>query len=519
MRSLPYSLKTGTLITLVSILLTAMILLAIVMASMAEKSMIKLEIKNGIMLMRSVEKEFITTLSKGATDHSSHKGLNQLSKNYFLSAVITDSHGRIISESRTGKDDREMLLYMAIKALKSGENSFSAPSMLWDTLSSTKGYLYLAHPLKNDNKLYGAASVKINMEDTYHAFRVSYKIILLYIFLNTVVFTLVGFYLMYRILIRPINSLVSKAEDFKEGDTFYPFPSLRQNEFGRLSQAITLMIEGLEKNRTQLQRNISELEKTNVKLTIAQDEILRSEKLASVGRLASGVAHEIGNPIGTIFGYLGLLKDTADQNERIDYINRIEGEIERINRIIRDLLDFSRPSKGVPEFVSLHQAIYALIEMLKPQRFMSDITIHLSLHAEKDTVFIDPDKLKQLLLNIIMNSIDAMDTKQTGLENNGKKISIKTTLDSKMVSDTLKEEGNINIEFTDNGQGISPEELDRIFDPFFTTKDPGKGTGLGLSVTLRIVEDAGGKIKVKSQKGKGSAVMIVLPVSQNIEHM
>jgi len=88
-----------------------------------------------------------------------------------------------------------------------------------------------------------------------------------------------------------------------------------------------------------------------------------------------------------------------------------------------------------------------------------------------------------------------------------------------MVSDTLKEEGNINIEFTDNGQGISPEELDRIFDPFFTTKDPGKGTGLGLSVTLRIVEDAGGKIKVKSQKGKGSAVMIVLPVSQNIEHM
>lgn len=518
MRSLPYSLKTGTLITLVSILLTAMILLAVAMASMAEKSMVKLEIKNGLLLLQSLEEKIITHLPEGATDNSPDKARSVLNKNYFLSGLITDSNGKIISESRIiGNDDREMLLNLAIKALKNDENSFSLPRLLWGTLSSTHGYLFLAHPLKDGNNTCGAASVKINMEDTYHALRVSYKIILLYIFLNTLVFTLVGFYLIHRILIRPINNLVSKAEDFKEGDTFLPFPSLKQNEFGRLSQAITMMVEGLDKNRAQLQRNIGELEKTNVKLTKAQDEILRSEKLASVGRLASGVAHEIGNPIGTIFGYLGLLKETADQSERMDYIIRIEGEIERINRIIRDLLDFSRPSKGIPEFVSFHQALYDVIEMLKPQRFMSDIDIDLDLSAKKDTVFIDPDKLKQLLLNIIMNSVDAMDTEEAGLENNNKKISIKTILVTNTAEDALKSEDNINIEFTDNGRGISPEELDRIFDPFFTTKDPGKGTGLGLSVSLRIIEDAGGTIKIKSKKGDGTTVMITLPVSERIE--
>jgi signal transduction histidine kinase len=152
------------------------------------------------------------------------------------------------------------------------------------------------------------------------------------------------------------------------------------------------------------------------------------------------------------------------------------------------------------------------MEMLKPQKIMSDININLDLNAKKDTVLADPDKLKQLLLNIIMNAIDAMDTEQTACINDDKKLSIKTSMLSGTDLDMSKKGDKIHIECIDNGQGISPEKLDRIFDPFFTTKEPGKGTGLGLSVSLRIVEDIGGKIKIESEKGKGTTVTITLPL-------
>ncbi len=513
MRLFSYSLKTGIVVTLVIILLTAMILLDIVMTSMAEKNMTKLEIKNGVMLLHSIEQDLISGFNKGSTSYSPPNGLKYLlNKKYLLSAAIINYDGRLIFETKTAEVDRKRLVNMARKSLQSGENSISTPGLSWGILSSKKGYFFLAYPVKNDNKLVGVASVKINLENTYNAVRVSHKIILLYIFLNALFFTLAGFYFIYRILVRPINRLVRKAEDFKEGESFYPFPSIGQNEFGKLSRAITIMLERLEDNRTELKRNISELEETNLELTKAQDEILRSEKLASVGRLASGVAHEIGNPISTIFGYLGLLRDSKDQGERIDFINRIEGEIDRINRTIRDLLDFSRPSKGIPELVSLHLVISDVIEMLKPQKIMSDITINLDMNAKKDTVLADPDKLKQLLLNITMNAIDAMDTEQSVCVNDDKKLSIKSSILPGTDSDVSKKGDTIHIECIDNGQGISLEELDRIFDPFFTTKEPGKGTGLGLSVSLRIVEDAGGKIKVKSEKGKGTTVAITLPL-------
>lgn len=509
MRLFSYSLKTGIFVTLVIILLTAMILLDIVMTSMAEKNMTKLEIKNGVMLLHSIEQDLISGFNKGTTSYSLQNGLKYLlNKKYLLSAAIINYDGRLIFETKTAEVDRKRLVNMARKSLQSGENSISTPGLSWGILSSKKGYFFLAYPVKNNNKLVGVASVKINLENTYNAVRVSHKIILLYIFLNTLFFTLAGFYFIYRVLVRPIDRLVRKAENFREGESFYSFPSVEKNEFGKLSRAITIMLERLEDNRTELKRNISELEETNLELTKAQDEILRSEKLASVGRLASGVAHEIGNPISAIFGYLGLLRDSKDHRERIDFINRIEGEIDRINRTIRDLLDFSRPSKGIPELVSLHPVISDVIEMLKPQKSMSDITINLDMNAKKDTVLADPDKLKQLLLNITMNAIDAMDT----VQNDDKKLSIKTSILPGTDSNVSKKGDTIHIECIDNGQGISPEELDRIFDPFFTTKEPGKGTGLGLSVSLRIVEDAGGKITVKSEKGKGTTVAITLPL-------
>jgi len=339
------------------------------------------------------------------------------------------------------------------------------------------------------------------------------KIVFFYILLNTLFLALFGFYFIYRSIIRPINRLVKRAEEFKEGDTFFLTSGAEQNEFGKLSSSLNVMLRSLEDNKAELTTGIRSLEKANLELQQAQEEIIRSEKLASVGRLASGVAHEIGNPIGIVLGYLGLLKGSdLDDEEKQDFIDRIEKEISRINRTIRNLLDFSRPSKGELKAVSVHKIIGDMVDILKPQPMISDSEIFLDKGTKKDTVLADPDKLKQVFLNLSMNAIDAMGINQTKNESQKNTLSIQTSLAPKTKADERVNTSKIHIEFIDNGPGIPAEDLTRIFDPFYTTKEPGKGTGLGLSVSLRIIEDIGGDIKVKSEVGKGTKIIIILPL-------
>jgi len=339
------------------------------------------------------------------------------------------------------------------------------------------------------------------------------KIVFFYILLNTLFLALLGFYFIYRSIIRPINRLVKRAEEFKEGEAFFLASDTEQNEFTKLSRSINVMLRRLEDNKAELKTGIRSLEKANLELQQAQEEIIRSEKLASVGRLASGVAHEIGNPIGIVLGYLGLLKGSdLNDEERRDFINRIEKEIGRINRTIRNLLDFSRPSKGEMKVVSVHKIIGDMVDILKPQPMVSDSEIFFDKCAKKDTVLADPDKLKQVFLNLSMNAIDAMGAHQTKNESQKNTLTIQTSLSPETKADKGVNKGKIHIEFIDNGSGIPAEDLTRIFDPFYTTKEPGKGTGLGLSVSLRIIEDIGGDIKVKSEPGNGTKIIVILPI-------
>ena len=339
------------------------------------------------------------------------------------------------------------------------------------------------------------------------------KIVLFYIFLNTLFLGLFGFYFIYRSIIRPINRLVKRAEEFKEGDAFSLSSDTKQNEFGRLSRSLNTMLRRLDENKAELKTSISSLKKANFELQQAQEEIIRSEKLASVGKLASGIAHEIGNPIGIVLGYLGLLKsnDLKDEEKR-DFINRIQSEIDRINRTIKNLLDFSRPSKGEMKVVSVHEIIGNMIDILKPQPMVSNSEIFLDKGAKEDKVLADPDKLKQVFLNLSMNAIDAMKVHRTENESPKNTLSIKTSLSQGTKTAKRISKNNLHIEFIDNGPGIPTENLTKIFDPFFTTKEPGEGTGLGLSVSLRIIEDMGGDIQAKSELGKGTKIIVILPV-------
>jgi two-component system NtrC family sensor kinase len=266
------------------------------------------------------------------------------------------------------------------------------------------------------------------------------------------------------------------------------------------------MLKRLDDNKRELKDHIASLEMANQELKQAQDEIIRSEKLATVGRLAAGIAHEIGNPIGIVLGYLDLLEsDDISREEKRDYLKRIESEVNRINQIIRQLLDFSRPSSGKADETPVHKIVTKTVEMFKPQPMMEDIEIHLELGAAKDRVLADPNELQQVFLNIIMNAADALFVKDaSGSE---KQLLIKT----ENVGDSIR------LHLSDNGPGMSEDELSHIFDPFFTTKDPGKGTGLGLSVCYRIVEGLGGSIRAESTQGVGMTLLITLPLMDHKE--
>jgi signal transduction histidine kinase len=229
-----------------------------------------------------------------------------------------------------------------------------------------------------------------------------------------------------------------------------------------------------------------------------------------VGRLSAGIAHEIGNPIGIVIGYLELLKQ-ADiaEDEKKEYIQRTEEEIERINTIIRQLLEISRPSNAGRMAVAVHDLIQDTANVLQAQPLTSSIELSLDLSAGEHTVWADPNPLRQVFLNLIINAADAVAGQG---KDAGGKLNISTRLENDTHPVTRSICAFLKISFTDDGPGIAEESLGNIFDPFFTTKDPGKGTGLGLSVSFMIVESLGGKMSSFSEEGRGTTMTISLPL-------
>jgi signal transduction histidine kinase len=257
-----------------------------------------------------------------------------------------------------------------------------------------------------------------------------------------------------------------------------------------------------------------------------------------VGRLTAGIAHEIGNPMGIVLGYLELLqREDLGKDERLELLHRMTDEIQRINQIIRQLLDFSRPSSTDLKTISINPLIQETLAVLAHQFRQQQIEVSLDLTAQPDTVLANADQLKQVFLNLMVNAGDAMavtcDRSQGGrLRLSSRWLSeeiLKKNEDSgeqplrrrtdpqaanfRHLRRTYGTAGKpwIGIQFADTGVGIAREDQEKIFDPFFTTKEVGKGTGLGLSVSIRIIETLGGRMDVSSRPGEGTVVSVLLP--------
>ena len=370
-----------------------------------------------------------------------------------------------------------------------------------------KQILVVAVPIPGKDKSTGrAVGVAIPLSKIFAASIDSYVLISLYLLVNLLVLTVFGFIRFAKIIIRPVEKLVTMTDSYQEEGGLPFFSDQSTDEFGQLSRSLNRMLERIKRDQHRLQQHVDSLEAANAEIIATRNEMVRAEKLASVGRLAAGLAHEIGNPIGVVQGFLGLLRqDDLSDDERKEFVKRSEKELERINSLVRELLDFSRVRRGEKQEISIHEIVKNVIAMMQAQPAMQDVALKIKLKAGADKVLANPDQVQQVFLNCLFNGVDALRDKTSGK----KLIIIKT-------ENVTDESGQqyIRICLQDNGTGMDKNTLSKVFDPFFTTKEPGKGTGLGLSVVHSLIQEMGGSITLESSPGSGTAVILLLPLAE-----
>jgi signal transduction histidine kinase len=301
-----------------------------------------------------------------------------------------------------------------------------------------------------------------------------------------------------RLIVRPLDDLARAAEGVAGGARRLAVPRTSVRELAELGQSLRTMTERLLQEEEKLRHKIDEVESATVSLRAAQDNLVRSERLASVGRLAAGLAHEIGNPIAAVMGLEDLLLEGGLSNdEQRDFLLRMKKETERIHRILKDLLAFARPgdpAEGESDASgSVEAAVHDTVALLMPHPALKDVEIALDLHPDLPEVVMSRERLIQVVLNLVLNAADAVGA--------GGHVRIAAE-----PSDL-----GVRLSVADDGPGIEPKVRDRLFEPFVTTKEIGKGTGLGLAVCRGLVESVGGSIGLDTGVQHGARFVIELP--------
>ena len=243
--------------------------------------------------------------------------------------------------------------------------------------------------------------------------------------------------------------------------------------------------DGLNCGRTMIMQDVSQVKQL-------QQQVDQSEKLAVIGQLAAGVAHEIGNPLTSISALVQILQRKSKDANLTKQLITIKDNIDRISKIVRELVDFSRPSGDDKELLQVNDVVKTAVGIVKYDKRVKNVEFKTHFSKHIPTVFAVPDQLLQVYVNILINALDAI--------NGEGKIEVTTYLDDVYISTDIK----------DDGCGMTEEVMNKIFNPFYTTKQVGKGTGLGLSVSYGIIKKMHGKILVKSKINEGSTFTVKL---------
>ena len=367
-----------------------------------------------------------------------------------------------------------------------------------------------------------------------------YVVLVIAIALDLVLLGLVANYRLRVLVLSPVEDMVEGAERIASGLEQDRLPGSDTAEIERLSQAVNRMAGRLIHNQELLAENVRSLDETNRELSAARSSLARADKMASIGHLASGIAHEIGNPLGAIMGYVELGRRT-DEGEA-EWLDGISHETGRIDAIVRGLLDYGRPKASATREMDVNEVIEQAVDLMRVQGRLKDVEAFLELSSGGATVTADPFQLEQVLVNLLLNSIDAVE--ESGEQGWIKVRSKSTTITARdrWGSARMRRDDPQGIDYShlrrldqardpgparqlaegdravevmvmDSGPGIPADDVRRVFDPFFTTKAPGLGTGLGLAVSARLIEIMGGTIEAVPAGDDGATFRILLPAA------
>lgn len=363
-----------------------------------------------------------------------------------------------------------------------------------------EGIFSVLFPIENDErcfhchgsivKLNGILAVDVSMAQTQEKVGELIKSMLLWAFGITVILAISLSLFLTRFVTNPIQDLIITMERAEQGlEARAEVKS--SDDIGRLGLAFNSLLSKLELARRRVER-------------YHYEQMKRADRLASIGEMAAGIAHEIKNPLAGIAGVIQVIKKdmlVGDQKKAV--LDEVLSQVERMDKAVRNLLSFARPPEPKMTLVDINELIGKLLDFLSPQFAKNSILAERRLASGLPWLTLDPDLVQQALINIALNAIQAM-------PEGGKFI-----VETKSTKPSGDAPGSVEIVFIDSGKGISAENLSRIFGPFFTTRQ--QGTGLGLSITQRIIEQHNGEINVTSAPGKGAVFTINFPYPESVK--
>lgn len=313
-------------------------------------------------------------------------------------------------------------------------------------------------------------------------------------------------FILYKLVSRPVSLLDKGMQRLAKGDLNYIITINSEDEMGRLAKTFNIMAEDIKRYTENMENWTKaleeEIQKKTSEIMKAHDQLINAEKLASLGRMAAGVAHELNSPLTGIvtFAHLLLKRLPPENKQDIEDLRVIIEQSDRCSKIIKGLLGFSRKATSEKALVDINSLTENTISMVRNQAKFYNIKFSLDFDNSIPQIATDPNQLQQVFINLLINAADAMNERG------------QITVSTGIVSELPSGKRYIEIEFTDTGPGISEENIGKVFEPFFTTKPIGKGTGLGLAVSYGIVKKHGGNIFVRSETGKGASFFVRLPV-------
>jgi signal transduction histidine kinase len=377
---------------------------------------------------------------------------------------------------------------LATRARSSGE-ALLLPGAAWEAIR-------FAAPLAGSDqvavaRLPRAASVRLRLAPLAVALAV--------LIADVLIFSAFGAYLLRRRIVKPLAELAQAADALAAGDARASVPAQGAREIQGLAHAFNDMTGALERRTGALEKAVSDLRRVNADLRQARDGLDRAERLASVGRLAAGVAHEVGNPIAAMMAFLDLAgRDDGISDTSKQHLCRASREGERVGRILRQLLDFSRPARGLPAPLDLTLAAEETFGLVRAQQRYEAVSFERVTESGTRPAHADRSAVAQILLNLVLNAADAV------LEQGEGRVEVRVAPaalaaregESPEAARSRRELDAVECLVCDTGVGVPGEDRERIFDPFFTTKPAGQGTGLGLANALRLAEEQGGTIEL-----------------------